>query len=95
MSRTILTDSAPWQSGVEDVARWVGQAESDVRRSGPADGGATMSEPTGNRTQEEDQSAPASPPVAGQTGLPAPHPQPLAGGGRSHDAAKAGRADEM
>lgn len=76
MSRNILTDSASWKPVLDDV---------DMH--GPADG----SEPkqfTENRTQEEGQSAPGSPPVAGQIDL-------RAGAKRSHDAAKTGRADEM
>lgn len=93
MSRTILTDSASSQSAVDDITRWAGQPD-----PGPADGAAITSEAPespGNGTQEEDQSAPASPPVAGQTGPLDLDLRASVGAGRSPDAAKAGRADEM
>lgn len=67
-------------------------ADSEVRQTGPADGSEPAQAPE-NRTQEEGQSAPASPP--GQTEPPALDSAAAAGAKRSHDATKAGRADEM
>ncbi|XP_003965843.1 cyclic AMP-responsive element-binding protein 3-like protein 4 [Takifugu rubripes] len=89
LSRNILTDSASWRTVVDDVDR---RADSEVRQTGPAD----VSEPTQvpeNRTQDGGQSAPASPPR--QTEPPALDSAAAAGAKRSHNATKAGRADEM
>ncbi|XP_056900569.1 cyclic AMP-responsive element-binding protein 3-like protein 4 [Takifugu flavidus] len=89
LSRNILTDSASWRTVVDDVNR---RADSEVRQTGPAD----VSEPTQvpeNRTQDGGQSAPASPPR--QTEPPALDSAAAAGAKRSHNATKAGRADEM
>lgn len=75
MSRNILTDSASWQPVAEDMDRGTGQV-------GPAEAdGSEPAQVPENRTQEDSQSAPASPAVAGQTSV---------GAKRIH-----GAADEM
>lgn len=76
---------------MDDVDR---RADSEARQTGAADGSEPAQVPE-NRTQEEGRSAPASPPR--QTEPPAPDSAAAAAAGakRSHDAAKAGRADEM
>lgn len=77
---------------MDDVDR---RADSEIRQTGPADGSEPTQVPE-NRTQEEGQSAPASPPR--QTEPPALDSgaaAAAAGAKRSHNATKAGRADEM
>lgn len=76
---------------MDDVDR---RADSEVRQTGPADGSEPTQVPE-NRTQEEGQSAPASPPRQTEPPVLDSGGAAAAGAKRSHDATKAGRADEM